>query len=267
MARGAQDQAKKTFNESQGVFGTSQGNANDLYSKLFPTFQAEATNPQGFAPGDLAAMNTANQQSVGGATAGAVGEGDLAGARTRNSGSFAPALDEAVREGERTASENAVGIQGENAKLKEEQRQAGIAGLGGLYGQNNSDMLSALGLQNQSTNALTTAGQSGWFQNMTGLISALGGAAQGAGAMMHGGCWIAEALYGETDPRTHLLRSWLNQEFRETPLGGIVMPFYLHFGKAIALAVRLSAKLRDRLRPLFDQALVAAMQERGLDWI
>lgn len=270
MARGAQDQAKKTFNESQGVFGTSQGNANDLYSKLFPTFQAEATNPQGFAPGDLAAMNTANQQSVGGSTAGAVGEGDLAGARTRNSGSFAPALDEAVRSGERTASENAVGIQGENAKLKEEQRQAGIAGLSGLYGQNTSDMLSALGLGTQATNALTTAGQSGWFQNMTGLISSLGQAAQGAGSMMHGGgggCWIAEALYGETDPRTHLLRSWLNQEFRETPLGAVVMPLYLRFGKTIALAVRLSARVRNKLRPLFDQALAAAMRDRGLDSI
>lgn len=186
MARGAQDQAKKTFNESQGVFGTSQGNANDLYSKLFPTFQAEATNPQGFAPGDLAAMNTANQQSVGGSTAGAVGEGDLAGARTRNSGSFAPALDEAVRSGERTASENAVGIQGENAALKESQRQAGIAGLSGLYGQNNSDMLSALGLSNSSTNALTTAGQSGWFQNMLGFMNAAANVGK-AGAAMAGG--------------------------------------------------------------------------------
>lgn len=181
IARGEHDQAKKTFNESQGVFTGAQGNANDLYSKLFPIFQGEATNPQGFGAKDLASMNTASQQSVGGSTAGAVGEGDLAGARTRNAGSFAPALDEAVRSGQRQLSTNALDIQGKNAALKQAQQQAGISGMSGLYGQNSSDMLSALGLSNQSTQTGLEAGKSGWFQNMLGLITALkpGGSAGG----------------------------------------------------------------------------------------
>ena len=78
-----------------------------------------------------------------------------------------------MRSGGRQLSENALQVQGANADLKQQQQQAGLKGLEGLYGQNSQDMLSALGLQNQSTNALTQDGQSGWFQNMTGLIAAL----------------------------------------------------------------------------------------------
>lgn len=187
MARGAQDQAKQafdqskqTFQDSQDAYGGAKTNASSLYSSLFPALSQEATNPQGYGAKDLSAMNTAGQQSVGGATAGAVGEGDLIGARTRNAGSFAPALDEAVRSGERQNSENAVNIQGQNANVKQAQQQAGLAGLGNLYSTNTDAMLKSLGLGNESTNAgtsatnaLTNAGQSGWFQNMLGLVNAL----------------------------------------------------------------------------------------------
>ena len=173
MARGAQDQANKTYRGANSVFTGAQGNSSDLYKRLFPMLQQEATNPTGYDPKDLAAMNTASQQSVGGATSGAVGDLGLEAARTRNAGGFAPAEDEAVRSGQRQLSQNALGVQGANADLKEKQRQLGIAGLGGLYGQNTGDMLAALGLQNQSTNANVEAGKSGWFQNMTDMIRAL----------------------------------------------------------------------------------------------
>jgi hypothetical protein len=183
MARGAQKDAQQTYKQAQEVAGTAETNANQLYKQLFPAFEAEATNPQGFGREDLAAMNTAAQQSVGGATAGAVGEGDLEAARTRNAGGFQPALDEAVRSGERQLSTDALGVQEENARLKEAQRQAGLAGEAGLYGTNTGDMLNALGIENNSTNALTNAGNSGWFQNMVGLINAAGNAAKGAAAL------------------------------------------------------------------------------------
>lgn len=187
MARGAQNQAKQTFQESQNVFHGQGDKSQADYNALFPALTKEATNPQGYMPGDLAAMNTASQQSLGGATAGAVGEGDLAGARTRNAGSFAPALDESVRSGERQLSQDAVGIQGQNANLKQAQQQAGLQGLQGLYGTNTNAMLGALGLGNQSTQALTQAGQSGWFQNMTGLIAALKPGGSAAGGLSFGG--------------------------------------------------------------------------------
>jgi hypothetical protein len=269
MSRQGTSNAQKSFNESQDTYNTAQGNSNSLYSSLFPAFTAEATNPQGFGATDLAAMNTASQQSIGGATAGAVGQGSLRAARTRNSGGQAAEADSAVKSGEQTLSQNALGIQGENAALKQEQKQAGLSGLSGLYGENNSTMLSALGLGNQATQVGAQAGQEGWFQNMTGLINSLGNAAGGAGKLAEGvsSCWIAEALYGVNDPRTHLLRSWLNQEFRETALGQVVMPLYARFGKLVAFAVRMSKPVRNFFQPLFEQALAAAMKQRGLEEI
>jgi hypothetical protein len=179
MARNQQNQANKTFGETQGVFNQDSGNASSLYNSLFPQFSAEATNPQGFGAKDLAAMNTAAQQSVGGSTAGAVGQGSLRAARTRNSGGADVALDSAVRSGQQTLSQDALGIKGENALLKQQQQQAGLQGLSSLYGTNQSGMLSALGLGNQATQAGTQAGQSGWFQN---LIAGMNAASAGANA-------------------------------------------------------------------------------------
>lgn len=175
MARGQTDQANKTYKESNQVYTGANANSQDLYKQLMPQYQSEATAPTGYDPKDIAAMTTAGQQSVGGSTAGAVGDLDLQAARTGNAGGFAPAEDEAVRSGQRQLSANALGIQGANADLKQQQKQAGLSGLASLYGGNTANMLSALGLQNQSTQTGTQAGQSGWFQNMTGLVGALGG--------------------------------------------------------------------------------------------
>ena len=185
MARAQQSQATTLFNEGQGQLTDASKNANSLYSALFPQFMAEATNPQGLGPSGTASLNTAAQQSVGGSTAGAVGQGNLTAARTRNSGGLGTALDSSVRTGQQALSQDALGVQNENQMLKQQQQQAGLSGLSSLYGTNESAMLSALGLGNQSVNAGTQAGNSGWFQNLTGLMNSVkgagGGNASGAG--------------------------------------------------------------------------------------
>jgi len=173
VARGATNQANQSFREATNTFNTGTQNSSQLYRQLFPILKGEALNPQGFAPQDLNAMNTASQESVGGSTAGAVSEGNLQAARTRNAGGFAPALDEAARSGGRTLAKNAQDVQTKNAMLRESNRQAGIGGLGDLYGQNSRNMLSALGLGNQATENAINSGKTGWFQNMLGLINAL----------------------------------------------------------------------------------------------
>ena len=184
MARQQQKQATTLFNEGQGALNTSTNNSNALYNSLFPQFSAEATNPQGFTPGETASMDTAAQQSVGGSTAGAVGQGNLTAARTRNTGGLDTALDASVRSGQQALSEDALGVQNENAMLKQQQKQEGLEGLSSLYGTNMSSMLSALGLGNQSvTYAGTNAGNSGWFQNLTSLMGGLGNLGRGAGAV------------------------------------------------------------------------------------
>src|SRR5690348_6118108 len=129
MARGAQKQAAAAVNNENKVSGDLGSKATSLEDTLIPQYESEITNPQGFGNSSLNAMNTAAQQSTGGATAGAVGAMARAAARTRNRGGYQAGADEAVRSGQREGSQRAVEIQGENAKLKEAQREGGLAGL------------------------------------------------------------------------------------------------------------------------------------------
>jgi len=179
MSRAAQNQAKQTFGQASGVAGTTGANANSIFGPLYQQYFNEATNPTGFGEPAKAKMNTAVQQSTGGSTAGAVGSGNLMAARTRNRGGFQIANNEAAREGRQRNSEAALGIENEDARLKEAQRQEGMAGESGLYGQNLNATLQALGIENGSTQALTSAGNNGWLQNSLGIMGAL---SQGATA-------------------------------------------------------------------------------------
>lgn len=180
MARAAQNQAKDTFGQAKGVAGQSQSNANSIYGPLLQQYQAEATNPQGIGTTGLNAENTASQQSTGGSVAGSVGQGNLMAARTRNRGSFQVAANDAARAGMARNSQNAVENIASNERLKQVQKQAGLAGQQSLYGQNLQALLAALGAQNQSTNALTEAGKSGWLQNTMGIINTLANAGSAA---------------------------------------------------------------------------------------
>lgn len=77
-------------------------------------------------------------------------------------------------------------------------------------------------------------------------------------------CWIAEVLYGVDDPRTHLLRSWLNDEFKRTRFGRAVMWLYRKYGARVAVRVKRSRFLRAILTPLFELALSAAYRDRSV---
>jgi len=71
-------------------------------------------------------------------------------------------------------------------------------------------------------------------------------------------CWIAEALYGAADPRTHLLRVWLVDVYSKTAVGAIVVGLYKLFGRELAALVRRSSLLRRMVRPFFEAGLVRA---------
>jgi hypothetical protein len=95
--------------------------------------------------------------------------------------------------------------------------------------------------------------------------------ASGFGGIKGGGfgnnpsiCWIAEALYGDDDVRTHILRAWLNGPFAQTWLGFNVMKMYEKWGRNIAAALRAVPPLKLFVRPLFDFALSCAIAERGV---
>ena len=118
--------------------------------------------------------------------------------------------------------------------------------------------LSGLSGASSSNNAVIQAGAQQKSSTM-GFLGELAGAA-GTAATGHLGCWIAEAIYGIDNWRTHLLRAWLNGPFRDRWYGRIVMFFYRTFGFTIAKQVRKYWRLKATLRPLFDMALRHAME-------
>lgn len=270
MARQAQKNAQSTYNAAQGV--QSQGsalenqaltNSNAIFNALMPQYEAEATNPSGYGASGIAAMDTAAQQSTGGSTAGAVGKLNQMAARTRNKGGFQIAGDEAARQGARQNSQEAVQVQSANEQLKQQQKQAGLVGEAGLYGENLSTILGALGAENSSlgqqtgaNNSEVNAGNSGWLQNTMGLLGSLGSLGSGVGAAAKGICWIAAELYGGwNDPRVSIVREWLLGDFSRSILGRVVVALYRRFGERVARMMRRSVWLRSTMRRLFDAAL------------
>ncbi len=116
----------------------------------------------------------------------------------------------------------------------------------------------ALGNVAPLVSADTAAKHQSWdaFNNITGAITNAAGAASG---FKLPGCWIAEAIYGVEDPRTHLIRAWLNGPFRETGFGDWIMRLYLTIGRPVAWLVKRSSVLRKAFKPLFDLALRKAV--------
>lgn len=161
MARGS-TQATTAGTTATNNSNAFMDNSSGLYSTLAPTLESEAAHPAGYSPTDLATMNTAAQQSAGGAESAATGQGALAAARTKNAGAFAPAISEGVRNAGRNLSNAAVGIQSQNANLKQKQMQEGIGGLEGLYGTNVGATNAASGQVAGDVNANTNAVNSSW---------------------------------------------------------------------------------------------------------
>lgn len=261
MGKGANKQLLNNSGTAQSNSATAQTSGTGVNNFLTPQLEAEASNPEGYTPQQLAYMNTASQQSLGGGASATTGTANLTAARTRNAGGFSGAVGDADRSAEKQISQNALGIQTQQANLQQAQRQQALSALQQLYGVDES---TALGYLNSSNTALNDENQS--HPNQQGLLTAgtfikdlAGGAASGAAAANGGNCWIAAAVYdGWNDPRTIDVRRWLNEEFTKTFTGKLVMATYGAVGREVAWFVRRSALLRALFRPLFDKALARA---------
>ena len=232
---------------------------------MAPQLEAQAANPQGFGAPGLARLRTANEQSAGGTNAGAVGEGALEEARTRNAGGAGMALSKAARSAGANLSNANLETNLANEQLKEQQRSRAQGELGSLYGTNVSGANTAAGqvAANVEANAKQEDASWGWAKYILDpALKAAGGAAS-AGMAPGGalGCWIAEAIYGTDDARTHMIRAWLNGPFKQTAIGSIVMALYLRFGQRIAKHPRICLILK----PLFEIALRKAVAQHYRD--
>ena len=137
-------------NGLEQLYGTNAAQANPV-----GMLTAEAVNPSGYSPTQMAAQTTAAEQTAGGANAGATGGALLRAARTRNAGAAPAAIGASNRAAGEDLSQVNAGIQSKNADLQQKQRQQGISGLEGLYGENVGAGEQALGL---STGAIKDAG-------------------------------------------------------------------------------------------------------------
>lgn len=188
MGKGSNQNLLQNSGTANKRSGTLTSNANDLYGFLDPTLQSEATNPTGYAPGDLAAMNTASQQSLGGATSAVTGQSNLEAARSRNAGGFQGAIGSGSRSAMKDNAQNAVQVQAQNAALKEAQKQQALSSLQNLYG---TDESTALGYLNSSNSANSAESQSHPLQGAFGVgaqwINAMANAAKAAQGADSGG--------------------------------------------------------------------------------
>ena len=77
-------------------------------------------------------------------------------------------------------------------------------------------------------------------------------------------CWIAEALYGEQDPRTFLLRSWMTGIYDERRSGWPLVALYRSSGPVLARAIRATPLLRHGFRVVFDVLLGRAFRNLAI---
>jgi len=101
----------------------------------------------------------------------------------------------------------------------------------------------------------------GGIFNPQTISGAIQGFAQGAGAGLGasiGHCWIAEALFGEDDPRTHLLRHWISKVWAKQSIAGALFDLaYLVFGRFIEAKIRQGNKLTTKIAFRVFQNLLA----------
>ena len=183
---------------------------------------------------------------------------------TRTTPQMIAASEEADRQGRRNLSQTLLGNeQSRIAGLEHglETQEGMLAAIPGMYGGQYQSSLGGAG--SAGSNAASAAHVPGFWD--TFLPALAGGAATvGAGFTPHGGCWIAEAIYGADDQRTHLLREWLNTEFKKSIVGRAVMALYLKFGRLIAALIIKYPTLKSVFRPIFDRGLRKAVAFRQL---
>src|SRR5215472_10611295 len=175
-ATGAASNAATTAAQTGAAYGQQAGT---LGGMLVPTLQGDVMNAPGFSAAQQNAMLTEGLEGAGGAASGLVGQAALAGARSRNVGAGTTgALDEVAREKMRTSAGVGLDVATKNAMLQQQQRASALKQLEGIYGTQVGAALKAQSLVPEDIDAWAKAKQTGWVQNVTGVLSAL----QGAGA-------------------------------------------------------------------------------------
>jgi len=181
-AKGMAQKAANTATDEGARYGSE---ASGISSTLGPELRREATTPTGFMPEDVNAMLVGGEQGAGGATGALAGEATLGAARSRNTGALSGVLGELSRNKTRQLSENALNVQGMNAREKMRQKSEGLHGLEGIYGTDVGAQLKEQGLVPEDIDAMLKANQTGWGKNLQDWAKIATGGAM-AGKAIHG---------------------------------------------------------------------------------
>lgn len=168
----------------QNLANQYSGAASSIGSNLVPTLTAQASNPQGMNPLDIARTDTASMQSAGGSQGAAVGSGLLKAARTRNAGGADAAIADSSRSAGERLSNDTLQTRLKNASLKSGERDSALKGLGSLYGENVTGGNQALGQVASNVNADTNAENASWDWSKDLFAPVLGDATQIATARL-----------------------------------------------------------------------------------
>jgi len=167
------NQGGNAYKQATSTADQLGGEAQGIGSNLTPFLTAEMLHPQGLGQEGIGAETGAALGGQGGAESGLVGGAMQRAAVSHNAGGVDAALDSAARERMKGAGTASEGIQAQNQNLMEQQRQAGAAGLGKMYGIDTSGMLESQGQEANDINAEANASKTGWLQNAEGILSSL----------------------------------------------------------------------------------------------
>jgi hypothetical protein len=236
----SKQQSQQDQSNAQAALGSENAAVGD-YRNSLNNYMGSMWNT--YRPGGEFAQDTTNE--VASATQG--GQGSLEdyfyNMGKRTGGGTTPQMTASAEEASRASRRDAA----QELTQADMQRQAALGhaeeyytgGLGSIPGMYGSQYASSLGGANSAMGNATNAAQVPGFWDTFGsaFASQLGKGVAGsvtpggAGAAGAGSCWIAEAIYGIDDARTHLVREWLNREFIRRPVGKLVMALYLRFGR------------------------------------
>ncbi len=174
--RNAVQQGSSAYTGAVNEAGNLAGQGAGISSNLTPFLTEEMLHPQGYGQQGLSAMTAAAEGGAGGAASGLTGQAEQRAAASHNAGGYQAALDDAARQKMKAAAGTSENIAAENAKLQQQQQQEGASGLSKMYGEDLSGQLNAMNQQHEDINSEVNAGNSGWLQNTTGLLSSLNGA-------------------------------------------------------------------------------------------
>ena len=184
--RSAVNQASNAENTAVNTAANLGAQASGIGSNLTPFLTAEMEHPEGYSQQDQSAMLSAGLGAVGGGSSALTGEANQRAATTGNAGGFTSALDEAARQRAKQGASGAEGIAAKNAGVKQTQQQEGAAGLGKMYGEDQSGMLNAMNQEHDDINSEVNANNSGLLQNMDNTINSAANAATAYAKLKNG---------------------------------------------------------------------------------